>query len=190
VTASIPSSSVSDDIDLMRRIADRDALAVRALYDRYSNLVYSLAIKMLGNRADADDLVADVFFELWNKASRYDHARAAPVTYIVTLTRSRCIDRRRRKSARPAVSLDAANFAGPVQTQTPADDTLLGEQRAIVREALDGLEPWQREAIEAAYFQGLTHTEISDKLGRPLGTVKTHIRLGLIRLRELLRKTQ
>jgi len=187
VTHTLPSSSASDDVLLMRRIAEGDAGAVRTLYDRHAGLVYSVALKMLRNRDDADELVADVFLELWRKSARYDPTRAAPSTYIVTLARSRCIDRQRRSAARPMLALHDAERSAPVQTQTPADESQLSEQRAAVREALASLEPNQRQAVEAAYFDGLSHSEIAERLGKPLGTIKTHVRLGLIRLRDKLR---
>lgn len=173
----------------MRRIADRDPAALRALYDKHVGLVYAMAMKILRNKDDADELVGDVFWELWEKSSRYDQTRASPVTYIVTLARSRCIDRTRRKAARPAVSLEAADGQFAAEGSTPADNTELGEQRELVRAALAALEPNQRQALEAAYFEGLSHSEIAEKYGKPLGTVKTYVRQGLIRLRDRLRKT-
>ncbi len=181
--------SATDDIALMRCIAERDPTAMRELYDKHAGLVYAMAMKILRNRDDADELVADVFWELWDKSSRYDQTRASPVTYIVTLARSRCIDRTRRKAARPAVSLEGADGQFASDSGTPADNTVLGEQREIVRTALASLEPNQRQALEAAYFDGLSHSEIAEKYGKPLGTVKTYVRQGLIRLRDKLRKT-
>lgn len=180
---------MADDLDLMRRIAERDPTALRALYDKHAGLVYAMAMKILRNKDDADELVGDVFWELWEKASRYDQTRASPVTYIVTLARSRCIDRTRRKAARPALSLEAADVQFSADEGTPADNTELSEQRELVRSALASLDANHRQALEAAYFEGLSHSEIAEKYGKPLGTVKTYVRQGLIRLRDKLRKT-
>ena len=184
-----PSATAPQDMALMRRIADHDPAALRELYDRHAGLVYAIALKMLKSREDADDLVTDLFWELWNKSARYDPARAAPVTYMVTLARSRCIDRLRRSGRQPASSLDASAQQQASADPTPFEDALLGENRELVRTALSTLDDNQRRALESAYYEGLTHSEIAEKLGKPLGTVKTYIRQGLIRLRETMRRT-
>ena len=173
----------------MKRIAERDPAALRELYDRHAGLVYAIALKMLRSREEADDLVTDLFWELWNKADRYDATRAAPVTYMVTLARSRCIDRLRRSNRHKAAPLDVNTQQKADDEPTPLEGALLDENRGLVREALSRLDENQRTALESAYYDGLTHSEIAEKLGKPLGTVKTYIRQGLIRLRESLRKT-
>lgn len=173
----------------MRRIAERDPAALRELYDRHAGLIYAVALKMLKSREEADDLVTDLFWELWNKSARYDPARAAPVTYMVTLARSRCIDRLRRSGRHPTASLDASTHQQESAEPSPLEDALLDENRVLVRQALSELDDNQRTALESAYYEGLTHSEIAEKLGKPLGTVKTYIRQGLIRLREAMRKT-
>ena len=183
-----PSATAPQDIALMKRIAERDPAALRELYDRHAGLVYAIALKMLKNREEADDLVTDLFWELWNKSARYDPVRAAPVTYMVALARSRCIDRLRRSGRRPTSSLDAGAQQQAADDPTPLEDALLDENRGLVREALASLDDNKRRAIESAYYEGLTHSEIAEKLGKPLGTVKTYIRQGLIRLREALRR--
>jgi RNA polymerase sigma-70 factor (ECF subfamily) len=177
------------DIALMRRIAERDQTAVRELYDRHAGLIYAIALKMLKRRDEADELVTELFWELWNKGARYDPARAAPVTYMVTLARSRCIDRLRRSGRHKTASLDSGAQQQASENPSPLDDVLGDENRVLVREALNQLEGNQRLALESAYYDGLTHSEIAEKLGKPLGTVKTYIRQGLIRLREAMRKT-
>ena len=177
------------DLALMRRIAERDPTALRELYDRHAGLVYAIALKMLKSRDEADELVTDIFWELWNRADRYDPVRAAPVTYIVTLSRSRGIDRLRRSRRHPTTSLDAGAQQQEAPDINPLEDALADEDRGLVRRALAQLDTNQRQALESAYYEGLTHSEIAEKLGKPLGTVKTYIRQGLIRLREALRKT-
>lgn len=181
-------TSKAEDIELMRGIADRDPNALRAMYDKHASLVYTIALRMLRRPEEAEDLVSDVFWELWDKSSRYDQTRAAPTTYLVTLARSRAIDRTRRKASRPQLTIDSVEEMGPISDGSPADDAELTEQRQRVRDALASLDPNHREAVEAAYYGGLSHTEIAAKLGKPLGTVKTYIRQGLIRLRDAMRR--
>lgn len=174
----------------MRGIANRDPGALRAMYDKHAALVYTIALRMLRRPEEAEDLVSDVFWELWDKSSRYDQTRAAPTTYLVTLARSRAIDRTRRKASRPQMTVEAVEDVAPLTDGSPADDAEMTEQRQRVREALASLDPNHREAVEAAYYDGLSHTEIAAKLGKPLGTVKTYIRQGLIRLRDAMRRNE
>lgn len=172
----------------MRGIAQRDPGALRAMYDKHAPLVYTIALRMLRRPEEAEDLVSEVFWELWDKSSRYDQTRAAPTTYLVTLARSRAIDRTRRKGSRMQLTVAAVEDYAPQTDGSPADDAELAEQRERVRDALSVLEPNHREAVEAAYYEGMSHTEIAAKLGKPLGTVKTYIRQGLIRLRDAMRR--
>ena len=172
----------------MQRIAERDPAALRALYDRHAGLVFAIGMKILHNRDDAADVTEDVFFELWDKASRYDASRSAPGTYIVMLARSRCIDRARRRPREAAASLDRSAEPSFTGLNTPPGQAVLHEQQLLVRQAMERLEPLQRQVLSEAYFGGLSHTEIAEKLDKPLGTIKTYIRQGLIRLREQLRR--
>ena len=181
----------SDDFALMSAIAAGDRGAISALYDRHAPLLLALCRRILRDQADAEDVLTDVFFEVWSRADRFDPSRGGPVTYLVTLARSRSIDRRRARAARGGavtVSADAADAAALVSASpNPSQSTEADEQRRIVRAALACLEPQQREAIECSFYEGLSHSEIAEKLGKPLGTVKTYIRQGLIRLRDRLR---
>jgi RNA polymerase sigma-70 factor (ECF subfamily) len=181
----------SDDFALMSAIAAGDRGAISALYDRHAPLLLALCRRILRDQADAEDVLTDVFFEVWSRADRFDPSRGSPVTYLVTLARSRSIDRRRARAARGGavtVSADAADAAALVSASpNPSQSTEADEQRRIVRAALACLEPQQREAIECSFYEGLSHSEIAEKLGKPLGTVKTYIRQGLIRLRDRLR---
>lgn len=178
-----------DDYELMRAIAgERDQRAFAALYDRHSGLVFTLCLRVLHDKAEAEDLLVDVFYEVWEKADRYDPSRGSPTTYLSTLARSRAIDRLRSKSSRsagPAMTL--VRDDEPAPTADPSQQTADAERRKIVSSALDQLDPAQRQAIESAYYDGLSHSEIAAKLNKPLGTVKTWIRQGLIRLRDSLR---
>jgi len=189
--------SEPDDYALMEAIASRrDSAALRALYDRHSGLVFTLCTRVLRDRGDAEDVLIDVFFELWDKADRYDAARGSPVSYLVQLARSRAIDRLRsgrsdkagpRATASTPDAIDGSASALRPAAANPLNDVATSEQRELVIRAIAQLEPVQRQAIECAYYDGLSHSEIAEKLDKPLGTVKTWIRQGLIRLRDALR---
>lgn len=178
------------DLALLDRIKRGDSSALDALYARYSSPVHSLVWKVLQNAEEAEDVALDVFWQVWRQADRYDPSRGGPPAWIFTLARSRAIDRlraRRRREDRtisfddPQVNLD------PLDEETPPDQVASFRQaRDNVREVLGTLPAAQREAIELAFFEGLTHVEIAEKLKQPLGTVKTRIRQGLIRLRKAL----
>lgn len=177
-----------DDYDLMRRIELRDSVALGLIYDRYGGLVFTLALRILRDRGEAEELVEDVFIELWRRAERYDPGRGAPMTYLVTLVRSRAIDRRcslalRNRGMESAVGVDA-----PAAVVDPPSAAAISENATRVQAALAQLDFEYRQAVELAFFDGLTHTQIAEKLNKPLGTVKTYIRQGLIRLRDCLRK--
>ncbi len=172
----------------MLAIAGGDRAALATLYDRHSPLLLAICRRVLKDANEAEDVLTDIFFEVWRKADRFDAGRGSPLTYLVTLSRSRAIDRKRSRDSRPKVTsdfTDAAAQADPVPTPLEFIDTQ--EQTQQIRKALAGLEQAQREVIECAYYDGLSHSEIAEKLNRPLGTVKTYIRQGLIRLRESLR---
>ena len=181
--------SKAEDLSLMRRIAERDPAALRELYDKHSGLIYTLALRVLNKPDDAEELVGDVFWEVWEKSSRYDQSRSSPLTYLVTLARSRGIDRTRRKGYRQNAKMQQVDEGSASSEVTPDEDVSRGEQAGIVRSALAGLDDNHRKVLEAAYYDGLTHTEIAERFNKPLGTVKTYIRQGLIRMRDALRKT-
>jgi RNA polymerase sigma-70 factor (ECF subfamily) len=185
----LPDAGAPDDYAIMDAIAAGDSTAMRTLYDRHSGLVFAMCLRML-----AEELLSEIFWELWDRRDRYDANRASPLTYLLTLTRSRGIDRQRARRSRPVMaSLDsgepARGVGNPSAPVDPLKQTIAGEHSALVRGALSRLEPQQRQAIECAYFDGLSHSEIAEKLNKPLGTIKTYIRQGLIRLREAVRTT-
>jgi RNA polymerase sigma-70 factor (ECF subfamily) len=180
-----------DDLTLMRSIAAGDRKAFSILYDRHAPLLFAICRRMLKDAGAAEDVLIDIFFEVWSRADRFDGSRGTPLTYLVTLTRSRAIDRQRSRSSRPAETSSAAeNTAQISPALDPSQSMDANEQCAIVRAALADLEPSQREALECAFYEGLSHSEIAEKLQKPLGTVKTYIRQGLIRLRDILRTTR
>ena len=177
-----------DDYDLMRRIELRDPDALGLFYDRYAGLVFALALRVLRDRGESEELVEDVFIELWRRSERYDAARGAPMTYLATLARSRAIDRRRSLVSRKRGTESAVAADSPGDVPDPSAAAVLAENAKRVQAALAQLEFDYRQAVEMAFFDGLTHTQIAEKLNKPLGTVKTYIRQGLIRLRDCLRK--
>jgi RNA polymerase sigma-70 factor (ECF subfamily) len=185
-----PEVEPTPDLDLVDRIKRGDSSALDALYARYSSPVYSLVWKILQNAEEAEDVALDVFWQVWRQADRYDPSRGAPPAWIFTVARSRAIDRLRARHRRedktisfddPAVNLD------PLDEEAAPDLVASFRQtRDAVREAIKALSSVQREAIELAFFKGLTHVEIAEQLGVPLGTIKTRIRQGLIKLRKTL----
>jgi RNA polymerase sigma-70 factor, ECF subfamily len=180
-----------DDFELMLLIERQDPDALAQLYDRYGGLVFTLGLRMLRDRGEAEELVSDVFLEVWRRCERYDPTRGAPVAYIVTVARSRAIDRQRSAAFRAKTNLSAAaglGSANPSPGPDPSTSAIVVENRGRVRAAMEVLDPLYRQAVELAFFDGLSHTQIAQRLDKPLGTVKTYIRQGLIRLRDCLRK--
>ena len=178
-------SSTPDDYELMAGIAARNEKALRTFYDRHSALVFPVCLRIVKNRAEADDMLVDIFWEVWEKAGRFDATRGSPITYLMTLTRSRSIDRLRSRPRER--SNDLLQDGPPATTATPLGDSINAETCKAVTAALAQLDANQRQAIECAFYDGLSHSEIADQLHKPLGTVKTYIRQGLIHLRESLR---
>lgn len=187
-----PETSIArtDDIALMQQVAARDAKALETLYDRYSHTLLALSMRVLHRRDQAEDVLINVFWEVWNRAERYDPARGAPLTYLMTLTRCRAIDRHRRVGTMAIASLDSQEYPTEslqAQADNPLNQAASAEQRVRIQAAISQLSDVQRNAIELSFFEGLSHSEIAEKTQLPLGTVKSHIRLGLIHLRDSLR---
>jgi RNA polymerase sigma-70 factor (ECF subfamily) len=182
------------DPKLLSRVAKGDVDAFGQLYDQSSILLFTLAYRILGNREEAAQLLQDVYLEVWRKVARYDVGRGTPVAWLVTLTRSRAIERI-RSGASPGAQGSAEPSRHP-ETSTMEDRTPLpaetkedSELRLTVAKAVAELPAAQREAVEMAYYHGLSHTEIAARLQQPLGTVKTRIKLAMVKLRALLQFT-
>jgi RNA polymerase sigma-70 factor (ECF subfamily) len=179
-----------DDLALMNGIANGDREALSRLYDRYNRLVFTLCLRVVKDRGEAEDLLIEVFQEVWERSGRYDASRGSPLTYLSTLTRSRAIDRLRSRGRAVRQTSTLANVSDPPANSNdanPGNVAVLTEQRSRVSAALAKLEPPYREMVELSFYDGLSHSEIASKMNRPLGTVKTYIRQGLIRLRDALR---
>jgi RNA polymerase sigma-70 factor (ECF subfamily) len=185
------STNLPDDLSLMQAIAGGDRSALSTLYDRHSPLVLAICRRILGDAGEAEDVLTDIFFEVWAKADRFDSTRGNPLTYLVTLSRSRAIDRKRSQASRPKVTSDYTDANAQSDPEpNPFQSIDLKERAVQVRSALSGLDPAQRQALECAFYEGLSHSEIAAKLHKPLGTIKTYIRQGIIQLRDRLRITQ
>jgi len=172
------------DIGLIARIVVRDAAAVGELYDRHSRLLFGLILKIIKDRGEAEEMLQEVFMQVWTRADTYDVRLGAPIAWLVRIARNRAIDRLRANSVR-ARTIEATPLPPPVET--PEARAATTEQgRAVVR-ALEALPPDQRQLIECAYFSGLTQSELAERFGLPLGTVKTRVRTGMMALRRDLR---
>jgi RNA polymerase sigma-70 factor (ECF subfamily) len=174
----------------LERIARGDHDGLAELYDRHAGAVYSLAFRILQDQGDAEDIVQDVFSQAWRQAARYDVSRGAVGAWLFTLARSRAIDCLRARRARPERSADDRQAGNIADAGALPDLQMLStEQVQRVRAALGELPVIQRVALELAYYEGLTHVQIAERLEQPLGTVKTRIRLALDKLRDSLEGT-
>lgn len=179
-----------EDRQLLAAIAAGDEEAFQRFYRRYSPVVFSLSRRIVDREHDAEDVVADVFWELWDKSARYCPSKSSPYTYLVMLTRCRALDRKRGISRReiPAILewlADDASATTP-EAARPTELSMAAEHRQLIARAVDQLEPSLRQPIELAFFDGLTHKDAAEKLGIPLGTVKGRIRAAMERLRQAL----
>jgi RNA polymerase sigma-70 factor (ECF subfamily) len=176
------------DDELLALVARGDEAALGAVYDRYGGLVYTIALRVTGDRQTAEEVAQDVFQGVWQTAGSYQAGRGACAAWLVGITRHRAIDAMRSKRERARTREQTIEVGGFAET-TGAPDPQMSDfdVRDSVRSALDTLPPPQRQAIELAYYGGLTRVEIAERLGEPLGTVKTRLRLGLLKLRDLLR---
>jgi RNA polymerase sigma-70 factor, ECF subfamily len=182
-------------IELMDAVRKGDRGAFQDLYELFAADLLALCERVLHNRADAEDVVAEVFWELWRRRDRYDADRGGARPYLMTLARSRAIDRLRSQASRPEMKgpspqqgVEASELAA--LQPLPERAALDAELRSVIAQALARLDPCQREAMELAYYEGLSHQQIAARLDSPLGTIKTHIRKGLAKLRHALRNQQ
>ena len=177
-------SQVSD-VALLQAIARGDEAALARLYDQYRVILFGLLVRILNSREEAEDVLQEVFLQVWRRAGDYDEQRGKPFTWLVTLTRSRAIDRLRALGSRQRLATSAAQEQ-PEEASDALKETYRSEQKEIVRRALADLPEEQRRTLLLAYFEGLTQSEIAAKINAPLGTVKTRMRSALTKLRETL----
>jgi RNA polymerase sigma-70 factor (ECF subfamily) len=177
------------DVELLKAVAARDEAgeaALGQLYDRYRVILFSILMRILNNREEAEDVLQEVFLQVWRRAADFDANRGRPFTWLVTLARSRGIDRLRAIGSRERVVAEAGASEPSDEVSDAATDAIRSEQRGVVNSALSQLPEEQKRPLMLAYFDGLTQSEIAAQLGAPLGTVKTRMRSGMIKLRELL----
>jgi RNA polymerase sigma-70 factor (ECF subfamily) len=164
------------DAALMRRIAEGDEAALAVVYDRYARLVYAVALRVLRNADVAEEVSQDVFYQLWRTASDFNPSRGSLSGWLLVCARNRAISRLRGRAAEPKAELREQTAVVKVNLE---DHLAQAQQISRVRAALEKLQPAQRQALELAYFEGLTHTEIARQTGEPLGTVKTRLRAAV-----------
>lgn len=175
----------ASDHHLVRAIAAGSSEALARLYDRYAPIVFGLARRILVRLEDAEEVVQDVFAQVWRDAARYEHGRATVAGWVVMLARTRSIDRLRSRRARPDQNAGDADVAPRLASRdrSPEQVTISEQDARQVRGALTSLPEPQRALVELAYYEGLTHSEIAEKTGVPLGTVKTRLRTAMTTLR-------
>ncbi len=175
----------ASDVENLHAVARGDEAALARLYDQYRVILFGLLVRILGSREEAEDVLQDVFIQVWRRAGDFDENRGKPFTWLVTLARSRAIDRLRLLGARQRLAESSAQN----QTEEISDalsDTIQSGQREVIQRALSELPEEQKQALVLAYYDGLTQSEIASRLGTPLGTVKTRMRSGMAKLRGLL----
>jgi RNA polymerase sigma-70 factor, ECF subfamily len=174
-------NTATSDLALVTAIRSGDAGAMAALYDRYSSIVYSVALRVLQDTAAAEDVLQDIFMQLWRNPGAFDASRGNMAAWLAVIARHRAIDSLRRR--RPENDIEDIVVSVEPDLASEADRYRVMEK---VRDALGTMTPPQRSVLEMAYFEGLTHAEIAEKTGEPLGTIKTRIRTGLLSLRKVL----
>lgn len=187
------SAPTADDRDLIRRMAAGDERALSLLYDRYAGALYAVAYRIAGERVDAEEIVLETLTQAWRAAGRFESGKGSVAAWLTMMCRSRAIDQiratgRRARLADSAVAAEPGASPGMGQQEPdPTERATHGERAARVAAALEDLSPPQRQAIQLAYYEGLSHSEIAERLAEPLGTVKTRVRLAMQKLREALR---
>jgi RNA polymerase sigma-70 factor, ECF subfamily len=176
-----------EDRDLMSRVAARDGVAFARLFELHAPVALGLLSRILAGRSEAEEVLQEVFLQVWMQAERYDADRSSPRGWILMLARSRALDRRRRReSSRRREEMVSEESAGEAIPPVGTERLESRERRRQVDSALGLLTPDQRRCIELAFFEGLTHTQIAERLEAPLGTVKSRILLGMNKLRQAL----
>ena len=174
-----------DETELIRRIHTGDQQALSTFYQKFANLVYGLALRIVQNNALAEEITQDTFLKVWDQAHRWDPERGSVATWLMTITRYTAIDRVRKEQSRaPWIAIDLDDVLGFMGKDSPFDDPAWHDGR-LIRSLIQQLPPDQQQAVELAFFGALSHTEIAEQLQLPLGTVKSRVRRGLQNLRDL-----
>lgn len=173
------------DVELMDGLVAREEAALDCLIQRFLPAVFNVCARMLGTKADAEEATSDIFLEIWNHPDRFDESRGAALSYLLILTRSRCLDRLRSRNRERSRYSREIPLAEIEDDETSSRDLELDDLGTMVKSAVAQLPRAQQEAIELAFFDGMTHREIAAKLNAPLGSVKSHIRRGLLKLKSL-----
>ena len=180
-------SDEAQDLEAMRRLQRGERGAVGELYDRHAALMYGVILRIVRERAEADDVLQEAWIQAWQRAGSFDSDRGAVGAWLVTIARSRALDRIRRRASRARAE---SNAPPPEAREAPGVVAERGAERNALGRALASLDPRHREVLEIAYFEGLSQTEIAERLAAPLGTVKHWARQGLLRLRELMPRNE
>jgi RNA polymerase sigma-70 factor, ECF subfamily len=191
VSLPVTEDTTAEDAALLQRIGRRDVAAFQEFYRKFSGLVFSSIHRVLNDHQDAEDIMQEVLVQIWQKAHLYEPSKGKPLTWITTMARNRAIDRIRSKQRRSRLNDDFEQESKSTQPEFDQDTSdLVGtrESDRVVKKAVMELTPDQREAIQLAYFEGLTQSEIADKLREPLGTVKARIRRGVQRLEQVMKR--
>lgn len=176
--SSVNTGDPVDEMRLVARIRAGDQQAMSVLYDRYANVVYGVALRVLRDAAASEDVLQDVFLQLWRNPDAFDASRGSLAAWLAVISRHRSIDRLRKRH--PETDIENCIIVGSPDLRDETERNLVIEK---VRAVLAEMNPNQRSVLELAFFQGLTHQEIAEKTGEPLGTIKTRIRSGLLQLR-------
>ncbi len=184
-----PANELEAEIELLKRIGQGDRRSFEELYDRFSGVLFSTAYRMLKNQEAAEDVLQDVFIQIWKKAPLYNPARGRPMTWAITLTRNKAIDllrsTQRRENLQDNVQNELATFE-QFDDRSSFDAVASVETGKLVRDSIQKLSKDQREALELAFFSSMTQTEIAEHLNAPLGTIKARIRRGMMALRDMI----
>lgn len=184
----VPESKVSES--LLVKISSGDKSAVSDCVNRYGGLVWSLARRVTNSQADAEDAVQEIFISLWKSASRFDASKSSEMTFVAMIARRRLIDlNRKQQTASRSLSSQSVDTVDPVTLNDPSDQVELSDEASEAIRVLNDLPGDQQEAIRLSIFNGLTHHQIAERMNLPLGTIKTHIRRGLVKVRERLKQS-
>jgi len=181
--APVPAAGGPSDLELMQGLQAENAEALSQLYDRYSGILKALILRVLHNETEADDLLQEIFMEIWNQAKNFSAQKGKPLGWMVTLARRRAIDALRKKQAyaraEERLQMETEQQPNAWVHNTTEEEIALGDTRLLVRDVISRLPPPQQQAVELAFFQGMSQREIAANTNTPLGTVKTRLELGL-----------